>query len=288
MKPRASTSLLLATAMGLGLATSGCSFIFSRGPDVAPTRTSQGRPGTCSGSVVAPVFDTVFTASYLVGGISALRLPEGGSGGSSTVRSAVLATNFGFAGLHLLSAIYGYSASASCREAKARDFVVVQPLSPLAAYVASDREAKARATPAKAEVVGPTRQEAFWKAWLAQHEETACIDALQALKDDPDCVGAACRAPLLLSSGYQASCPVDTDTTMLLYRARRRWETAAGTATSGCLEETYLALTDPAKAAALPKRCSGQGKTEAALREAVRYHPAEPARSAPAPAEQQP
>jgi hypothetical protein len=204
------------------------------------------------------------------------------------VRTTLIATNFGFAGLHLLSAIYGYSASASCREAKARDFVIVQPLSPLASYVAAGREAKARENAAKIEVVGPTRQEAFWTAWLAQHEETACLDALRVLKNDPDCVGAACRAPLLLASGYQASCPVDTDTTMLLYRVRRRWETAAGTAKSVCLEETYAALTDPAKAAALPERCPFEGKTEAALRDAARHHAAAPTPPAPSPVEQHP
>ena len=280
MKPSASRSLFVATAACLGLASSGCSFVFSRGPDDAPAKMAAASPGNCSGSVVPPIFDTVFAGSYVVNAIWAGAQPDGAFGGSkSSVRGAVVGIDIGLAALHLISAGYGYSSSASCREAKRRESEPDLANEPWKAGVISESETRARET----DLIDARGREVFWAAWRAQHEDTACPDALRLLTSEDECAGAACRAPLLLSSGYQKSCPIDTDGKIKLYRMRHRWEAAAGTTISGCLKETFLALIDPAKALTLPEKCVNEGKTEAALRDAARRRPAEATPPAPTP-----
>jgi hypothetical protein len=121
----------------------------------------------------------------------------------------------------------------------------------------------------------------FWTAWVATHGARACPDAIGLLTSESECTGAACRAPLLLSRGYQKNCQLDTDTRISLHQMRRRWEETAGTATSACLKETYRAMMEPRQAATLRERCEGEGKTEAALRDAVRRRSAQPGPPAP-------
>ncbi len=349
MKPVPSSYISVFAAMSLGLTSSGCSILFTRGPDVAPAQMTADTPVTCSGSVVAPVFDTLFTGTHIGSAIFGLTQPDKTFEGDSGVRTGVIAADLGLAAVHLVSALYGYSASASCREAKVRASELVSArreaerasapqeagvfkvgmardaaaqacstaghvwrwdsggdtcsgslagpgrsaparlkfgryglwsidLDPEAAQAATraDEQAAARAKERvdeqAARELGAHRG-IFWTAWLAGREATACPDALRLLTRDSECAGAACRAPLLLSSGYERSCPIDADGRISLYRMRRRWEDASGTTISACLKETYLALTDPVKATTLKERCPGEGTTEAAFRDAARRRP---------------
>jgi hypothetical protein len=276
MKASASRSLFVATAACLGLASSGCSFVFSRGPEVPPAQMTPDTPVKCSGSTAPPVVDTLLTGTHLGSAVWALTQPEEVFGGSK-VRTFVIAADAGLALIHLTSAIYGYYSSSSCREAKARELELAGTWSPSKALPVAESEARAR----EGAIAQARRREVLWTTWLAGHEATACPDALRLLTSDSGCAGAACRAPLMLSSGYQKSCPIDADARISLYRMRHRWEEAAGTTTSECLEETSRALEEPAKATTLPERCSGEGKTEAALRDSVRRRPAEPSSPAP-------
>jgi hypothetical protein len=51
MMIRASRGLLAGAAMSMGFASSGCSLMFTRGPDVAPAEVTADTEVTCSGSV---------------------------------------------------------------------------------------------------------------------------------------------------------------------------------------------------------------------------------------------
>jgi hypothetical protein len=425
MKTSASSYLLVGTAMSLGLAGSGCSAIFTRGPEVRLDQMTADTPVDCSSSVAPPILDIALIGTHFAGGIFSLAQPDEVFGGSSDARTAVIIADFGLAALHLASAIYGYSTLASCREAEAQLRVLVEARDKNPApkgvgkftfgmtreaaaqectaaghaWISDDAGDRCDDTPAgsgqsrsvqlkfgqpdlwsinttvpggaawsrtffqlreglqtsygtpleshlqvpagcapeaqavacaergemriatewrwpngtrvvlqvypmknrlvigmlyekalstfsqaraqAAEEAATTNDAAYWTAWLAAHGATACRDALPLLTSDSQCTGAACRAPFLLSSAYLKNCEVDTDTRISLTRMRRRWREVAGTTISECLKETYGALTDPAKAATLQQRCSNEGTTEAALRDAARRSPPQPNPPAP-------
>ncbi len=262
MKSIAGRALLVATATFLGLATAGCSLVFSHGPDVAPSKMTADTPVQCSGSMAPPVVDTALVGTHLISGLWASSQQEQKFGGS-TVRTAVIAADFGLATLHLVSAVYGYYNASSCRDAKARELDFHR-----AKYPAPGGEEQARARARAVLVIH--RRDAFWSNWLPGHERTACPDAQALLTSDAECSGVACGAPLLLAIGYQKSCSIDADTQSSLRALRRRWLGAAATMVSSCLEETFTAIEDEPRAQTLPARCPGEGLTEAAFRDSVR------------------
>ena len=55
--------LFMGAAAALGLACSGCSFIFSRGPTAGPDVTPSDAAEKCSPSSTPPILDTVFTGT---------------------------------------------------------------------------------------------------------------------------------------------------------------------------------------------------------------------------------
>ncbi len=133
----------------------------------------------------------------------------------------------------------------------------------------ADSQARAAQAAQAAEQKLASDHERLWSVWAEAHHAAACEDALHVLTSDSECTGAACRAPLVFSGVYQKKCQIDTDTRISLHKMRRRWEEAAGTA-SPCFEETFRALTEPAGATTQQEKCEHVGKTETALRDAVR------------------
>ena len=187
MKPIACRSLFVATAACLGLAATGCSFVFSRGPDVAPAQMTADTPVKCSGSLAPPVLDTVLTGTHLVSGLWAATQPAEAFGGSS-VRTAVIAADLSLAAIHLLSATYGYYSSSACREARALEIDFEGARTPFKVTQTAEREARANDAGARAIAITDTRRrDAFWTAWLPGHEALACSDAAGLLKSDSEC-----------------------------------------------------------------------------------------------------
>jgi hypothetical protein len=262
MKSIAGRALLVATATCLGLASTGCSLVFSHGPNVAPATMTADTQVRCSGSVALPVVDTALVGTHLISVLWASKQPDE-TFGSSSGRTAVIAADLGLATLHLVSAVYGYYNASSCHDAKAREIELDR-----AKYPPQGEEEQARARARAVLVIH--RRDAFWSNWLPGHEGTACPDAQTLLTGDAECSGVACGAPLLLAIGYQKSCALDADAQSSLRGLRRRWLGAAATMVSSCLEETFTAIEDESRARTLPERCPGEGLTEAAFRDSVR------------------
>ena len=107
-------------AMIVGLASSGCSFAFSRGPSTGPTDGMNGAPRKCSTSIGPPILDTVLVGTHLGSGVWALTQPKETFGGSSELRTGAIVADMALAAIHLASAIHGYSAASSCITASAR------------------------------------------------------------------------------------------------------------------------------------------------------------------------
>jgi hypothetical protein len=87
----------------------GCSFAFVRGPG------GGGREATCTESRIAPVTDVVLAAGLGAAGVGMARTPECVACGinAGAVGSALIVTGLVYA----VSALHGFTASASCRQA---------------------------------------------------------------------------------------------------------------------------------------------------------------------------
>lgn len=115
-----------------------------------------------------------------------------------------------------------------------------------------------------------THYQALWDVWVSAHASDSCASALALLNSDSDCAGAVCTAPLRLSGGYQQACNIDATSRIAMHRLRSRWETEAAAGASSCLLEVFRAAQNTTSPVTISPRCTGEGKTEAALRDAVR------------------
>lgn len=115
-----------------------------------------------------------------------------------------------------------------------------------------------------------TADQSLWAAWASAHRADPCASALGVLTSDSGCTKASCAAPLRFSSVYQGNCNIDPETRTSVHRLRRTWEAEAAAGASPCLLEVSRAANDPSFAATIAPTCAGEGKTEAALRSAVR------------------
>lgn len=71
-----------------------------------------------------------------------------------------------------------------------------------------------------------------WKKWGTEHPGDPCVSAFASLKSASECVGAACRMPLILMAGYERNCQRNPETRIEMHRLRRKWEKEAGAGTS--------------------------------------------------------
>jgi hypothetical protein len=103
----------------LGLATSGCSFIFVTQP---PAQAEQASHPTadCSTSRAAPVVDGIITGYQVVRTIYATQAPDSAYQGAPISRGADIGLGLSFTALFLASTIYGAVNTSECRDFKAR------------------------------------------------------------------------------------------------------------------------------------------------------------------------
>jgi hypothetical protein len=103
----------------LGLASSGCSFIFVTPPPAHAEQASQPY-ADCSTSRAAPVIDGIIAGYQVVRTIYATQAPDSSYQGAPISRGADIGLGLGFAGLFLASTIYGTMETSECRDFKAR------------------------------------------------------------------------------------------------------------------------------------------------------------------------
>ena len=145
----------------------GCSFIFVRGPrkDVVPGRYER---GGCTTSRLAPWFDTGIAAAQGYGVVHVLGQSDAQFAGAPLSRELELWLLIGTTMLHGVSAMYGFSTVARCRE------VAAPPINPYEpAPVVRQTRAQRRADEAAEEAAVEARAAA-----KAQEEsEKAAADA---------------------------------------------------------------------------------------------------------------
>lgn len=105
--------------MVLGLANSGCSFIFVT-PPPAHAEQASNRTADCSTSRAAPVVDGIITGYQVVRTIYATQAPDGTYQGAPISRGADIGLGLSFTALFLASTIYGAVNTSECRDFKAR------------------------------------------------------------------------------------------------------------------------------------------------------------------------
>lgn len=113
-KDRLRSPLLALCVVALGLAGTGCSFLFVSGPPAAHKKMPY---FDCTSSNVAPTIDAVLGAIYGIDG--AVMIASGAASGSSTGSTPTGAIALGAGALFLASAVSGYGNTSDCREAKA-------------------------------------------------------------------------------------------------------------------------------------------------------------------------
>src|SRR5439155_14954438 len=109
---------LFAGAMFAGVAASGCSLVFTtRAPD-HPERIPPAMPIMCTTSRAAPVVDTIIAGLESVRTIFAVSAKDSVYQGATITRPADIGIGLGLTTLFAVSAIYGFSVTSGCDEAK--------------------------------------------------------------------------------------------------------------------------------------------------------------------------
>jgi hypothetical protein len=76
-----------------------------------------------------------------------------------------------------------------------------------------------------------TERGQVWKKWGTEHPGDPCVSAVASLKSASECVGAACRTPIILMAGYLKNCHPDSETRIDMHRFRHKWEKETGAGT---------------------------------------------------------
>ena len=103
----------------MGLANSGCSFIFVT-PPPAHAEQASNPTADCSTSRVAPVVDGIITGYQVVRTVYATQAPDSAYQGAPIGRGADIGLGLSFTALFLASTIYGAVYTTECRDFKAR------------------------------------------------------------------------------------------------------------------------------------------------------------------------
>jgi hypothetical protein len=103
----------------LGLANSGCSFIFVTPPPAHAEQASNPN-AECSTSRAAPAIDGILTGLRVAGTLYAATAPDSAYQGAPISRGADIGLGLTFTALFLASTIYGVVNTTECRDFKAR------------------------------------------------------------------------------------------------------------------------------------------------------------------------
>jgi len=103
----------------LGLASTGCSFIFVTPPPAHAEQASQ-PSADCSTSRAAPIVDGIVTGYQVVRTLYATQAPDDTYQGAPISRGADIGLGLSFTALFLASTIYGAVNTSECRDFKAR------------------------------------------------------------------------------------------------------------------------------------------------------------------------
>jgi len=111
-----------------GMAASGCSFIFVRGP---PSDRPQYGAIDCTSSVVAPVLDLVWAGLNGTGALQAASTSQATwDANTTTSRGAVIGIGLTWLVVSGVSAIYGFKTTEACRRAVAAQSTRLPPPPP--------------------------------------------------------------------------------------------------------------------------------------------------------------
>lgn len=106
--------------LALGLANSGCSFMFVTPPPALADQPSEPH-ADCSTSRAAPVIDGIIAGYQVIRTVYATQAPDSTYQGKAPLsRGTDIALGAGFAGLFLASTIYGAVYTSQCQAYKAR------------------------------------------------------------------------------------------------------------------------------------------------------------------------
>ena len=164
---------------------SGCSFLFVHGP---PSNHAQLASFDCSESNGWPIFDVIWAGLNGLGAATAGNTPDmTGNGGTSTGPSQgeVVAVGVTWLVVSGVSAIYGFSKTSECRDAKQRREL---PPTGEASVIASCQDERARAL-----------REA--------HKETDPRERLRMIDAAPVCPAPAAPPPVPVSAATPATAP---------------------------------------------------------------------------------
>jgi hypothetical protein len=160
----------------------GCSFLFTTAPPSQSERSRSRGPIECTTSKAAPVVDTVFTGLQMVRIGAAVAVEDSVYRDSPISREADIGIGIGLGTLFLISAIYGYSITSTCAEAKWDTLSYDPPELPPSAPKPAERRPRDRA---------PTSPPgAFGLAFGASKEEiaAACRQSGHEWSEDEDAV----------------------------------------------------------------------------------------------------
>lgn len=102
-----------------GVLSSGCSFLFVKGPPDNVGKLPAKAPVECTTSELAPLVDLAVTGFQVVRTIYAVRQSDSDYRDFPISRKADIAFGVGFSTVFALSAIHGFTETTACTEAKA-------------------------------------------------------------------------------------------------------------------------------------------------------------------------
>jgi hypothetical protein len=111
---------IVSAVISLAFANFGCSFVFSKGPNVSAEQVTAESNIECSSSAVPPAFDMVFTATHSVSAIVGATQLKRQFGVVEDVLTAAIVADLALAALHGISGGYGIGSALACRNAHER------------------------------------------------------------------------------------------------------------------------------------------------------------------------
>jgi hypothetical protein len=124
-RTRRATAIAACLALGSPTLMGGCSFIFVRGP--AKEAPGRYQPAGCTTSKVAPWLDFGVAAFEGYGTFLVLGQTDGQYAGTALSRAERAWILAGTTTLHALSAMYGFSTVATCREVSRQSVIPYEP-----------------------------------------------------------------------------------------------------------------------------------------------------------------
>lgn len=111
---------IVSAVISLAFANFGCSFVFSKGPNVSTEEVTAESNIECSSSAVPPVFDAGLALTHSIGAIWGATQLKHQSGVVEDVLTAAIVADLAFAVLHGISAVYGSRSAMACSDVQER------------------------------------------------------------------------------------------------------------------------------------------------------------------------